>query len=369
MKKINIATIFSGIGAPEFALKRLGVDYNLVFASDNGDIELTKTDSEIKSLIASAKTFSEKKEIIDSSVNPRKKHFVKETYLKNYKIDEKNYHHDVRYLDATQYNGSVDILIGGSPCQSFSSAGFQKGLDDARGTLFYEYARVVKESKPKVFIYENVRGLINHDKGNTWEIVKGIFDSLGYKTHYKIINSKNHNIPQNRTRVFVIGFLDESVDFSFPKDKKLEYSMQDFLENYVDEGNMGYSETGELKIVKRKRKKTVDNERFYPSERVLKHVMSPGTKNYFSKIAIDLKVARPILATMHKMHRASVDNYVTDNKRIRMITPREAHRIMGFTDDFSISESYVQGWKQAGNSIVVDVLMDLFKEIFKAVSW
>ena len=79
----------------------------------------------------------------------------------------------------------VDLFVGGSPCQSFSLVGKQRGLEDTRGTLFYEYARLVKEIQPKVFIYENVRNLINHDKGNTWKVIKEVFDSLGYKIKYK----------------------------------------------------------------------------------------------------------------------------------------------------------------------------------------
>ena len=105
-------------------------------------------------------------------------------------------------FDGNQYKNQVDLLVGGSPCQSFSTMGYQKGLEDSRGTLFYEFARLVKEIEPKVFIYENVQGLLHHDKGKTWSIISEIFKSLGYFYKFKILNSKDYGIPQNRNRMF-----------------------------------------------------------------------------------------------------------------------------------------------------------------------
>ena len=84
--------------------------------------------------------------------------------------------------------------------------GKRLGLEDTRGTLFYDFARIIKESRPKVFIYENVQGLTNHDKGRTWQVMQNVFEDLGYDTHSKLLNGKNYGIPQNRTRIFVVGF-------------------------------------------------------------------------------------------------------------------------------------------------------------------
>ena len=114
-------------------------------------------------------------------------------------------------------------------------------------------------------------------------------------------------------------------------------------------------------------KKIIDLEKYYLSQKVEKYVLSSGTKNFYSKPETDLPVARPLLTTMHKMHRAGVDNYVTRQGRLRKLTPRECLRLMGFQDDFKIVVSDLQMYRQAGNSIVVDVLMYLVKEIYKAL--
>ncbi|MDQ7047400.1 MAG: DNA (cytosine-5-)-methyltransferase [Sulfurovum sp.] len=195
--KIRLATMFSGIGAVEFALKRLKLSTKIIFASDNDK-------------------------------------FVKQSYFENYKISEENWYSDVINIDGNKYKNKIDLLVGGSPCQSFSMIGKRKGFADTRGTLFYEFARVVKESQPKVFIYENVKGLTNHDKGNTFETILATFDELGYKYSHKILNAKNFGMAQHRERIFVVGFLDKSNDFDFPEPIELQHTMQDFLEDYID---------------------------------------------------------------------------------------------------------------------------------------
>ena len=103
---------------------------------------------------------------------------VKDAYFANYNINKEDWHDDVTEFSAKKYRGKVDLLVGGSPCQSFSMAGRRGGLADARGTLFYDFIRVVQESNPKIFIFENVRGVINHDGGNTWRVMKDILNIL-----------------------------------------------------------------------------------------------------------------------------------------------------------------------------------------------
>ena len=143
---------------------------------------------------------------VDFAISFIGENLEEETICCEIKISEDDFHLDINLLDGTDYRDKVDLLVGGSPCQSFSTVGFKGGLEDARGTLFYEYARIVKEVNPKVFIYENVRGLTTHDKGNTWNIIKGIFKSLNYKiTEPQILNAADYGIPQNRRRVFVVG--------------------------------------------------------------------------------------------------------------------------------------------------------------------
>lgn len=368
-RTIRLATMFSGIGAIEFALKRLQLKSEIIFASDNDK-------------------------------------FVKQSYFENYKIDNDSWYDDVLDIRGEKYLNKIDLLVGGSPCQSFSMVGKRRGLDDTRGTLFYEFARVVKESQPKVFIYENVKGLLNHDKGNTFEIIKATFDELGYKYSYKVLNAKDYGIPQHRERIFVVGFKEKSINFQFPKAIPLEHKMQDFLEDYID--SKYYLKEKGVKFVtsskNRKKRYTQINgdiaicqkanqqfnwhgdfiyenkneqefsefifdvseveEKYYLSDKIKTYVLAGGTKNFKTSTKTDLEVARPLLQSMHKMHRAGVDNYVTHNKgRIRKLTPKECLRLMGFGDGFKQVVSDTQMYRQAGNSIVVDVLIAILKEM------
>ncbi|WP_202117478.1 DNA cytosine methyltransferase [Clostridium chromiireducens] len=363
MQKLKIATTFSGIGAAEFALKRLKVDYEVVFACDNAEIELVEDEEKIRQKLAQIDNYQEKKAYIDSLVPRKKTNFVKKSYMENYEIDENHYHHDVRFLDGKQYENQVDLFIGGSPCQSFTLFGYQKGLEEARGTLFYEFARLIKEIQPKAFIYENVQGLVKHDGGKTWKVVQRVFDSLGYNVHYQVLDAVDYGIPQKRRRIFIVGFKDHSKEFSFPITKELTFTMQDFLVENTKEGNF-IAQGEEIHLTK---SPGIVEDKYFLSDRVLPGIMSHGTNGFNMKPEIDLSIARPLMSTMHKLHRAGVDNYVTTNGRIRRLMPRECLRLMGFTDDFKQVVSNTQMYRQAGNSVVVDVLMAIIKEILKAL--
>lgn len=368
-KKIRLATMFSGIGAIEHALKRLNIPTEIVFASDNNK-------------------------------------FVKDSYFANYEIDNSKWYDDVIDIRGEKYKNKIDLLVGGSPCQSFSMVGKRRGFLDTRGTLFYEFSRVIQESKPKIFIYENVKGVVNHDNGNTFETMKSTFNELGYKYYYKLLNSKDYGIPQHRERIFIVGFRDNSIDFDFPQSIALKSKMQDFLEDYIDcqyylkekgvkfvtssknrkkrytqingdvalcqKANQQFNWHGDFVFENRDEQQfnefvfnvnTVE-EKYYLSDKVTKYVLSTGTKNFKThNIYTDLEIARPLLQSMHKMHRAGVDNYVTHKGRIRKLTPRECLRLMGFRDDFKQVISDTQMYRQAGNSIVVDVLIAILKRI------
>ena len=231
---IKLATVFSGIGAVEQALKRMEIPFETVFACDNGersiDIDYNKEFKKVRKL----KSVEDKRKYVEDlyKSNTRRKNFVKESYLANYKVKDGNFFEDVKLLDGRDFKNNIDLFVGGSPCQSFSIIGAQGGFSDTRGTLFYEYARLVKEIKPKVFIYENVYGLTKHDNGKTWSIIQQVFSELGYYFTFKILDSRDFGIPQGRRRIFVVGFKNKDAmnRFSFPKPIKLEYTMQDFLE-------------------------------------------------------------------------------------------------------------------------------------------
>lgn len=367
-RTVRLATCFSGIGAIEQAFKRLKLKHEIVFAGDIDDR-------------------------------------CKQSYLANYELDEARWHTDIHGFDASQYKGKVDLLVGGAPCQAFSMVGKRLGFEDTRGTLFYEFARVIKECQPKVFLFENVKGIVSHDKGRTWQTIKNVFSDLGYDIHEQILNSKDYGIPQHRERMYCLGFK-EKTRFEYPLPIPLEYEMYDFLEDYIsskyflkEKGIKFVTSTknrmkcytqinGGVQLCQKRNQqfnwhgdfvfhpaageedydefvfevKDVE-EKYYLSDRVARYVLTPGTKNFRTTIKTDLPVARPLLQSMHKMHRAGVDNYVTHKGRIRKLTPRECLRLMGFKDDFKIVVSDTSMYQQAGNSIVVDVLIALLKQM------
>ncbi|MBE5754868.1 MAG: DNA (cytosine-5-)-methyltransferase [Clostridiales bacterium] len=368
---IKLATAFSGIGAIEQALIRLDMEHKILFACDNGDVEIEIDAEKELEKIKSLNSAEEKRDYVNKLYTQlsRKNNFVKESYFANYSIEKDMFFNDVNLLDGTDFEGKVDLFVGGSPCQSFSVIGAKGGFNDTRGTLFYQYVRLVKEMQPKVFIYENVYGLTRHDKGKTWSIMQQVFEELGYRFKFKILDSRNFGIPQGRRRIFVVGFKNsESCDkFKFPEEIDLEYTMQDFLEENCAEGSL-QSING--KLTKINDKKGVPEEKYYLSEKLKAYCLSPGTKNFMHADAkIDLPIARALLSTMGNSHRSSVNNYVTTNGRVRALTVREAHRLMGFPDSYKIVVSKAQAYKQAGNSIVVDVLMNIVKEIAKVEGW
>ncbi len=364
--------------------------------------------------LAQIEDYKEKKKYVDNLYKGcESKNKVRKSYMANYKgVTDENFHWNVAFLDGKQYQGQIDLFVGGSPCQSFSLVGKQRGLEDTRGTLFYEYARLIKEIQPKVFIYENVKAILSNDDGKTWKKMKEVFSDLGYDVNYtfngkpSVLNAKDYGIPQNRERMFVVGFrrdLKLSEKFKFPEPIKLEKKMQDFLLDNVSgayylpkkgvdfvtsEKNLTKKFTqidGEIALCQKKNhqfkwhgdfvfveenkdmEKTMEDlEKYFLSEKVEKYVMATGTKNFYSRPKTDLEVARPLLTTMHKMHRAGVDNYVHTNGRLRKLTPRECLRLMGFCDSFKIVVSDTAMYQQAGNSIVVDVLIHLMNSIIKS---
>ena len=364
---IKLATAFSGIGAIEQAFKRLHIDNEIVFACDNGDIEINVDVDKELSKIRKMTSVKEKRDYVFNLYKTlsRKTNFVELTYKNNYTIKDDNFFYDIKMLDGTDFNQKVDLFVGGSPCQSFSIAGARGGFEDTRGTLFYEYVRLVKEIQPKIFIYENVYGVLTHDQGKTWEIMQNVFSELGYTYKWQILDARNYGIPQGRRRLFVVGFKDknQAEKFNFHTPQKLKYTMQDFLLDNCAEGNFMYDVNGNLIIKKGGQLVTR-----HLSDKLVAYVMSPGTKNFYHEDAeIDLPIARAILSTQGNTHRASVNNYVTTNGHIRALEPRESLMLMGFPDDCKITVSRSQSYKQSGNSIVVDVLMAILKEIMKAV--
>ena len=175
---LKIATVFSGIGAFEQALKKKSIPHKTLFACDNGERYLNENVDEI--ILASKSSRVDIIEFVNHLYsNIKKPNYVRKTYEMNYSYDF--WYEDIRFINGETYRNKIDILVGGSPCQSFSIIGKRGGLEDTRGTLFYDYAKLIKDSQPKAFIFENVAGLLTHDKGKTWETIHNVFEELGIK--------------------------------------------------------------------------------------------------------------------------------------------------------------------------------------------
>jgi DNA (cytosine-5)-methyltransferase 1 len=396
---ISIGTDFSGIGSPEQALIKLGVEHESKFACDYDK-------------------------------------FAKQSYLANYKPD-------IFYDDITKRNHKqtpyVDLYVAGFPCQAFSMAGKREGFDDTRGTLFFDLLQYLNEQKPKYFILENVVGLLSHDRGRTFQTIldclaktvnKQYFltppQNLGYHIYYKVLNTKDYGVPQNRERIFIVGFREDKHCFKFPKKMPLEYSLKDVLQ---DNYNSKYllSQKAINKIERHNNKSLNNNisntihagyykqggrdqqyipvdDKYFLSDKMVQGIaksnfrerkpldtsgicstlkiggdvpcfdvkggsMQPYPRDYKQK-----KVKRQLRFEAREDDLAnciltdSNSSLVKKNKRIRRLTPLECLRLQGFPDSFydkckEDGLSDTQLYKQAGNSMTVDVMAYLIKEI------
>lgn len=215
---------------------------------------------------------------------------------------------------------------------------------------------------------------MNHDGGRTWQTMQNVFAELNYFiTPPQILDARDFGIPQGRRRLFVIGFKDEKLceKFSYPKKQELKYTVQDFIFDNCAFGNFTNDANGNLVI---KRSHQEPSEKLFLSEKLVKYIMSPGTKNFYhpNDTVTDLPIARAILSTQGNTHRASVNNYISypdENaknqwkRKFRALDPRESLRLMGFTDDFISPVSKAQSYKQSGNSIVVDVFIAILRNL------
>lgn len=354
---IKLATVFSGIGAVEHALDRLNIPHEIVFACDNGERTLKTKYDEIIAHCESMDNIQRNNYVTALYDTQTGVNHVETSYKANYAIPSERFFQDVKLLDGTEFADQVDLFVGGSPCQSFSVMGKRGGLEEARGTLFYEYARLVSEIRPKVFIYENVTGMLNHDKGHTWEVITNIFDSLGYVWKHWVLNCKDFGVPQNRRRIFVVGFrgdlshhFEKLVD---PTPQKLMLTLEDLLE------------------------KEVDN-KYYLPEKGFNRVIDP---NQIKHVALNGKIARcqvacqqynwfgdmrfePIIPDRLENDDRVYKGYYKGARGVaRCLTPRECLRLMGFDDTFKIAVPDQHMYRQVGNSIAVNVMMEVVKQI------
>lgn len=282
-----------------------------------------------------------------------------ETYRENF--------NEYPLCDITKINEKTipnfDILCAGFPCQPFSIGGLRKGFQDTRGTLFFDIERIIKEKRPKAFILENVKGLVNHDKGKTLDIIinklanringnknsSKFKDCLHYDIHYKVLNSKKFGVPQNRERIYIIGF-DKQTDFKFPtgnKEKKLteiiDYSLERNTISPILENNI---ETH------------LKNHKKYLEIKDLEYLLAYEVRKSRSTFRFDNK--SPTLTA--KMGTGGNNVPILVNQK-RKLSTDECLKIQGYPNNFKIRPNYSQSYKQIGNSVSVPVIKALANEI------
>ncbi|MGQ4003138.1 DNA cytosine methyltransferase [Francisellaceae bacterium CB299] len=250
-------------------------------------------------------------------------------------------HGDITQIEANKIPRH-DIILAGFPCQAFSIAGLKKGFEDIRGTLFFDVARIAKHHRPKVIFLENVKGFISHDKGNTFKVVKETMVKLGYKVYSQVLNAKHYGVPQNRERVYIIGFLDHSIDFKFPENSKDKPILNNILDLDVDE------------------KYTISDKLWAGHQRRKREHKEKGNGFGYSIFSNESEYTSTLSARYYK--DGSEILIKQKNKNPRKLTPKEASKLQGFPNNFKIVVSDTQAYKQFGNSVAVPVIEQLAKK-------
>ncbi|MEA5485315.1 MULTISPECIES: DNA cytosine methyltransferase [Pseudanabaena] len=247
-------------------------------------------------------------------------------------------HGDITKVDP-QDIPAFDFLLAGFPCQPFSHAGLKKGFDDIRGTLFFDIAKIVEFHHPKVVFLENVKGFKNHDQGNTFAVVKKTLNEFGYKVFAEVLNAKDFGVPQNRERIYIIGFLNQDIDFTFPIGGSKDVKLGNILETKVDS------------------KYTISDKLWEGHQRRKAEHQAKGNGFGYSLFNDESSYTSTISARYYKDGSEILIEQKNENPR--KLTPREAGRLQGFPDEFKIIVSDVQAYKQFGNSVAVPVIEHL----------
>ncbi|WP_375580463.1 DNA cytosine methyltransferase [Marivirga tractuosa] len=235
-----------------------------------------------------------------------------------------------------------DILFAGFPCQPFSIIGQMKGLNDTRGTLFFDIARIIKEKKPKAFVLENVKQLVGHDQGNTLKVIMKSLKELGYHVQYSVLNALDYGLPQKRERIVIVGHK-EPIMFTFPEPIRPYKPLTEILEQSVDEKHYA------SEYIRSKREGSHKSS-FYPS--IWHENKSGNICSYPFSCAL----------------RAGASyNYLLVNGE-RRLTPREMFRLQGFPDSYKIVVSDGQAKKQAGNAVPVNMIKAVVQKLLPYVA-
>ena len=263
---------------------------------------------------------------------------------------------DIKKIDVTTIP-DFDILVAGFPCQSFSTAGKQKGFDDVRGSLFFQVARVVEAKKPKVIFLENVENLIEHDEGKSFLTVYNALAPMGYSFKYKVMQPYEYgNVPQSRARVFIVGFADDErcSKFSFPEEIPLTDNLENLFDRSIKHSDCYYYNA---------------SNRYYDELKQLATSKSCVYRIYdFGVSKKSYSICPTMTAYMETCNHERVP-IILDDYGIRRLTPYECLKLQGFPDTFKFPKgtSMKKAYKQVGNSVCVPVVRRIAEQIKKVM--
>ena len=283
---------------------------------------------------------------------------AKETYRANFK-DKFDINGDITKIKEIEIP-EHDILLAGFPCQAFSLAGLKKGCEDARGTLFFDVARIVEYHKPKVVFCENVKNLVNHDRGKTFKVIIRILENLGYKVYEKVLNSKNFGVPQNRERIYIVAFREDidSSNFSFPEKTDNNKVISDIMEEKEVSPKYYLSNVYLDSLMRHKQRHESKGNGFgYEIKKLngIANTLVCGGMGRERNLIVDERLTDFIPVTHIKGE--------INRKYIRKMTPREWARLQGFPDSFKFVVADTHLYKQFGNSVTVSVIEEIAKNI------
>lgn len=277
-----------------------------------------------------------------------------ETFKANYKT--KLVIDDIHNINTNDVPDS-DVIVGGFPCQAFSIAGYQKGFEDERGEIFFQLARIIKDKLPRIIFIENVKNLLRHDKGNTYKVIKETFESYGYKLKTAVLNASEYgNIPQNRERIYIIGFINEEDLNNFRSIEPITLNTK--ISDIVD-----YN-----KKVNDKFYYTKSNCSFYD---ILKNEITKTNTLYQWRRVYVRENKSNLCPTLTANMGTGGHNVplILTKYGIRKLTPKECFMFQGYPENFVLPKNIAQShlYKQAGNSVVVPVINRLATEIMHAI--
>ncbi|EOS7839974.1 DNA cytosine methyltransferase, partial [Enterococcus hirae] len=279
------------------------------------------------------------------------------TYRENHPethLDERDIHEVTKDMSVVP---EANLVIGGFPCQAFSIAGYRKGFEDERGDLFFELLKIINEKKPEAIFVENVKNMVTHDHGNTFKVIREALVMSNYFIKWKVLNGKDYgNVPQNRERIYIVGFKSKEAyeSFSFPEKIRLTNKLDSVIDFNLDaDERYYYDET-----------KTPFWDKLYPN------ITSQDTVYQWRRqyVRENKSGVVPTLTANMGTGGHNVPLILTNDGRIRKLTPKETFNVQGFPANFKLPNiSNGQLYKQAGNSVVVPVIQRIAEKIDEAL--